>query len=40
MMGFNSKGLEAESGPLDGVVNKIFSQSAQDNDGHGIQQLP
>ena len=32
---FYSKGFEAEIGPLDGVVNKIFFRSARDHDGHG-----
>ncbi|RDX61851.1 Subtilisin-like protease SBT5.3, partial [Mucuna pruriens] len=32
---FYSKGFEAEVGPLDGVVNRIFFRSARDSDGHG-----
>lgn len=32
---FYSKGFEAETGPLENIVNKIFFRSARDSDGHG-----
>ncbi|XP_058733394.1 subtilisin-like serine-protease S [Vicia villosa] len=32
---FYSKGFEAENGPLEDVVNKVFFRSARDSDGHG-----
>ncbi|KAI5388788.1 hypothetical protein KIW84_074448 [Lathyrus oleraceus] len=32
---FYSKGFEAESGPLEDVVGKVFFRSARDSDGHG-----
>ncbi|KAJ1440667.1 Peptidase S8/S53 domain [Sesbania bispinosa] len=32
---FYLKGFEAETGPLEDVVNKIFFRSARDSDGHG-----
>ncbi|CAI8616332.1 unnamed protein product [Vicia faba] len=32
---FYSEGFEAENGPLEGVVDKVFFRSARDSDGHG-----